>query len=340
MLNLAGATIPPWVDGRPFLGPGTTLEEVGRRDVSFGYADRMDEKYDLVRTVRKGKYHYMRNFQPHYSDGLQNNYRYKMLAYQEWREQFQDGKLSNAQSSFFRERPVELLFDCESDPWNVRNLAEDSAYAEVIEEMRDLLGKQLRLLPDLSFFPESYLVEHALKGVPSEFAQSQKVAIGRYVDIADLALAPFDEAEELLRLALVSADPMERYWGAMAAMAHRREDGAQRLAPVVRELLDGKIPVVRIRAAEFLGEIGSLDPQPIFTAVVNSTDNAMLALEALQAIVHFHDKADGSGRRYPADVDSLNPAAKSWEIEQRMSYLRGKTPRRVRADTSHRNRPG
>ncbi|MBI2479539.1 MAG: sulfatase-like hydrolase/transferase, partial [Planctomycetia bacterium] len=86
LLNLAGIDVPVAVDGRPFLGKGVSLDEVNRRDEAFGYADRFDEKYDLVRTLRKGKYEYVRSYQPFNFDGLQNNYRYKMLAYAEWRE--------------------------------------------------------------------------------------------------------------------------------------------------------------------------------------------------------------------------------------------------------------
>ena len=56
VLNLAGVEIPTAIDGKPFLGKGVTLEELNKRDQSFGYADRFDEKYDLVRTLRKGKF--------------------------------------------------------------------------------------------------------------------------------------------------------------------------------------------------------------------------------------------------------------------------------------------
>ena len=49
-------------------------------------ADRFDEKYDLVRTLRKGRFEYIRSYQPFNFDGLQNDYRYKMLAFTEWRE--------------------------------------------------------------------------------------------------------------------------------------------------------------------------------------------------------------------------------------------------------------
>ena len=86
-------------------------QEVNSRDTSFGHADRFDEKYDLVRTLRVGRYMYHRNFQGYYPDGLQNNYRYRMLAYS-WRTRSRrPSKLNAAQSQFFERRPAEQLFD-------------------------------------------------------------------------------------------------------------------------------------------------------------------------------------------------------------------------------------
>jgi arylsulfatase A-like enzyme len=115
VLNLAGVKVPDDIDGRPFLGTNTNVSEVESRDVSFGYADRFDEKCDLVRTLRKGKYEYVRSYQPFNFDGLHNNYRYIMLAYREWRDLYHKGKLDEVQSQFFRARPAESLFDIELD---------------------------------------------------------------------------------------------------------------------------------------------------------------------------------------------------------------------------------
>ena len=68
------------MDGEPFLGEGVHSKDLSKRDEVYCYADRFDEKYDLVRTVKKGKWKYIRNYQGFYPDGLQNNYRYRMLA--------------------------------------------------------------------------------------------------------------------------------------------------------------------------------------------------------------------------------------------------------------------
>ena len=84
VLSIAGIKVPKSVDGKPFLGKKLKKSKIERQNITFGYADRFDEKYDLVRSVRKGKFKYIRNYQPFNVDGLYNFYRYTMLAYKEW----------------------------------------------------------------------------------------------------------------------------------------------------------------------------------------------------------------------------------------------------------------
>jgi uncharacterized sulfatase len=316
-LQLAGVDIPGQVDGRPFLGKGISMKDVNARDESFGYADRFDEKYDLIRSIRKGRYQYIRNYQPYLPDGLQNNYRYKMLAYKEWRELFKAGKLTGPQLQFFQPKPVEALFDVEADPHEVNNLAGDTKYADVLAELRARLRQIVKDLPDLSFYPESYLVANAMEN-PVEFGQSHKTEIAKLVDTADLALLPYEKAEPQLQKALRSDDPMIRYWAAMACSSFGEE--AVDLANSVRSLLKDDCPVVRVRVAEFLGIIGEQNPQPLLTAIVNTTQDPVLATEALNSIVFFRDFFQD---RYPVERSDFHPVAKGGDIDDRLNYING-----------------
>jgi len=150
VLNLAGVEIPEQMDGKPFLGRDITLKSLANRDEAYSYADRFDEKYDLVRALQKGKYKYIRNFQPFNIDGLQNNYRYHMLAYREWRKLYEEGELNESQSRFFRPKPVEELYDLESDPYELVNLASDPEFSSQLEMMRKALNNKMLQMPDLS----------------------------------------------------------------------------------------------------------------------------------------------------------------------------------------------
>jgi arylsulfatase A-like enzyme len=317
VLNLAGVAVPEGVDGRPFLGGNVDREELNARDEVLGYADRMDEKYDMVRALRKGKYHYMRCFQPWLPDGLQNNYRYRSLAYAEWRSLNQQGRLEGASKAFFEPRPVEMLFDCEADPHNARNLAGDPAHAVTLAAMRQRLGEKLRGLPDLSFYPESHLAQVAM-GDPVAFGKAHASEIRKLADTADLALEGFAEARPKLEAALADPNQWVRYWAAMACTAPG--EPAAGLAPAVEALLQDPEPAVRLRAVEFLGRIGKINPQPALAALVNSTQDAIFATEVLNSVVWFRDHFGGA---YPAARADFNPRTHGADVDRRLDYLNG-----------------
>ncbi len=317
VLQLAGVDIPSQVDGRPFLGKGISIKEVNARDESFGYADRFDEKYDLIRSIRKGKYQYIRNYQPYLPDGLQNNYRYKMLAFTRWRELFKAGRLSGVQLQFFQAKAVEALYDVQADPHEVNNLAGDPKYADVLADLRSRLQKKVKSLPDLSFYPESYLTERALDDAV-RFGQQYKDEIAALVDTADLALLPYAQVRPRLKRALESDHPMIRYWGATACSSFGKE--AAELADDVKPLLKDDSLIVRVRAAEFLGLIGRIKPQPVLTNIVNTTPNPVLATEALNSVVWFRDFFED---RYPVNRADFRPLSKGGDVDDRLNYING-----------------
>jgi arylsulfatase A-like enzyme len=291
LLHLAGLKVPEGMDGQPFLGKDITRAEVERRDETFGYADRFDEKYDLVRTLRKGKYKYMRSYQPFNFDGLQNNYRYRMLAYQEWRELYRAGKLNPVQRQFFEPRAAEALYDLEADPYETKNLASDPAHAATLARLRKRLVEMVKGLPDLSFYPESYLVEKAFNN-PVKFGQSHQEEIARLVDIADLSLVSFTAARPRLEAALASKNPWERYWALIACSSHGKAaapliDRARALADRDPELL------VRVRAAEFLGLLGAADPRPTLLEVLRKSRSPVEVGLILNTVVLLRDGKPG-----------------------------------------------
>ena len=73
VLNLASIEIPQQMDGVPFLGKDVSTDNLEARDMTYSYADRFDEKYDMVRALRKGRYKYIRNYQPFNFNGFMNN---------------------------------------------------------------------------------------------------------------------------------------------------------------------------------------------------------------------------------------------------------------------------
>jgi len=286
LLELAGIELPVGIDGIPFLGEEVSAKELEQRDVTFGYADRFDEKYDLVRTARKGRMKYLRNYQPFNFHGLQNNYRYKCLAFQQWRDMYSRGELNEVQARFFEVREPEELYDLEKDPFETINLAGDTAYLDQLMDMRGLLTSWVKGMPDLSFFPENILLERAIEN-PVIFGQKHREEIAALVDVADLSLLPYDEAKDGVAEALSSEDPLMLYWGLItcSCFGERASDFYSR----AKELCDHPDLLVRTRAAEFLGLCRLLDPSDIIIRALEESEDAVEALLSFNSLVMLKD---------------------------------------------------
>lgn len=318
LLQLAGVEVPAGVDGRPFLGAGVAAAEVDGRDEAFGYADRFDEKYDLVRTLRKGRYEYVRNYQPFNFDGLQNNYRYIMLAYAEWRELYRAGKLNAVQRQFFERRDPEVLYDLAADPHETTNLAADPKYRSVLVDLRERLKSRVTSLPDLSLFPENYLVGQAFDN-PVAFGQTHREEISRLVEVADLSLIPFAEATSGIERALASDDPWQRYWGLIVCSCFAEQASAF-VAPAKRLAQDDPNLLVRTRAAEFLGLTGAADPRPIILQALAQSESGVETNLILNSLVLLRDGKPG----YAFEITGGNltrTGRNSPEVKRRLEYL-------------------
>ncbi|MEC8420937.1 MAG: sulfatase-like hydrolase/transferase [Verrucomicrobiota bacterium] len=316
ILNLAGIDVPASMDGKPFLGKGVKAKDLKERDEVYCYADRFDEKYDLVRTVRKGKWKYIRNYQGFYPDGLQNNYRYRMLAYEEWREMFFAGKLNDKQSQFFRPRPAEQLFDLSLDPHEVNNLSRNPDFENVLLELRSKLRKHLASKNDLSFFPESHMIENALAD-PLAFGNSKKGEIKALIEIADLALLPFVDAEAKINKILKSGSDWERYWACMVCSQFGEK--AKNLSSTLQSLTKEKNLMVRMRAIEALALVVRKDPMPGLIDISNQSNSRIEVLLAMNSIAFFRDHCG-----FDLNPKSFSISVPRGEFYRRLEYFNGK----------------
>lgn len=314
VLNLAGAGLPAHMDGKPFLGPDITAEQVNERDETFSYADRFDEKYDMVRALRKGDYKYIRNYHAYYPDALQNRYRYIQLAYPHWQELYEKGELNEIQRQFFEPRQPEALYDLASDPHETTNLAGDPAFAKILEDMRGRLRQRLRTMPDLGLFPESYLLENAVQD-PLSFSKENSNRVTRLLNVADLVMHPFEEVRKELEEALQADDPLERYWGLIACSVFGKKAGG--LASHAHDLVTDDYLPVRIRAAELLGIIEIGDPMPVLYAAVAAATNHADILLALNTITYLRDYLG-----YDVNLNRIHPRTVSDQIKWRLEHLK------------------
>ena len=250
VLSLAGIEIPRSIDGKPFLGKKLKKSKLEKQNTTFGYADRFDEKYDLVRSVRVGKYKYIRNYQPFNVDGLYNYYRYKMLAYKEWYKLFQDGKLNEVQGQFFKPRAPEALYNIEEDPHEIKNLAKDKNYIEILLDLRTKLNDHLVSINDLSFIPEPHLLENGLDDIVS-YSEKNKDLISRLIKISDLSLSDYKQVSSKIQDALNDINPWVRYWGLIvsSSFGSKALENKEQINSIFENDPEN---LVRMRAAEFM----------------------------------------------------------------------------------------
>ena len=288
MLSLAGIEPPAHFQGRAFLG----AHEAAPNDVIFGFSDRMDERYDLVRSVRDKRYVYARNFVIDRPYGQRLSYQMETPTTQVWLRLFQEGKLNEAQSAFWREKPSEELYDLENDPDLVNNLASSSEHAADRERLALALRNHLLRIRDLGFLPEGEMHRRAaaMGAVPWAYGQGG-YQVERVLAAAELASdrSAWDEAAaEHLRRLLGDPDSAVRAWAAMGLRARGEPAVRSALAELRAALRDASAPV-QIYAAEALGRFGEeADREPVVELLLASasiTENdffdALLALNAL-----------------------------------------------------------
>ena len=248
VLILAGINVPKQMDGSPFLG--------SKKEGHFmvGYGDRFDELYAFNRTIRKGKYRYVRNYQPYHSQSLFSFYRYKQLAFRKWKDLFVDNALSENQKRFFENFEPEELYDLEMDPYEQNNLIDSPEFQNIVVEMRTILNGYMEEKGDLGFFPETIILEEGINN-PEKWGRENKNRIRRFVDILQLELCDYSiENERDLYLALHSEDSVEKFWGLTVCACFGKE--ASTLKSRAYELLFDNRSFVRMRALTFLAILG------------------------------------------------------------------------------------
>jgi arylsulfatase A-like enzyme len=161
-LSLAGIEPPDYVDGRAFVGEFQSSEE---RRYIHAAADRFDRQYDTIRAVRDARFKYLRNYNPEQGYYLPLSYREQMPIMQELLRLRDLGQLNEAQAQWFRPvKPEQELFDTESDPHELVNLATDPAYAEKLSELSAELDNWLSGFDDKGMMPEPDFIREIWPG--------------------------------------------------------------------------------------------------------------------------------------------------------------------------------
>jgi arylsulfatase A-like enzyme len=137
-LAAAGIPIPSTMQAQNVLA-----DDYRPREAVFAARDRCDETVDRIRSVRTERFLYIRNFHPQRPHLQPNAYKDGKSIIQALRKLHEESVLDELTERllFSPTRPAEELYEWRSDRWQVRNLAGDPAYAEMLATLRARLKR-------------------------------------------------------------------------------------------------------------------------------------------------------------------------------------------------------
>jgi arylsulfatase A-like enzyme len=246
VLSLLGLEIPPHMQGTPFLGPGAGEP----RTHVYGARDRIDEAYDLARSVRSQDYLYIRNYMPHLSYNQPSWYSDQAEIRREIERLARAERLSGPQWDYAGPlRPREELYLVRDDPQQLKNLVYSDEHQNALSAMRRELTHWIRETRDVGFLPEAEVWARIGEGTPYAIARSDETYPQARITGAAALVGRGDALEDQTGL-LGDPEPAVRYWAAVGLRASERSSEESRDA--LRTALSDEAAVVRIAAAAAL----------------------------------------------------------------------------------------
>lgn len=293
VLSLADITIPDYIQGKAFLGK----QEQSPRDYAYSFRGRMDEVYDMSRSVRDKKYRYTANYMPHRIYGQYLGYLWRAPSIRSWQQACENGKCTAAQTAFWETKPPEELYDIVNDPHNINNLANDEKYGDVLSRMRKANFQWMKKSKDTGFIPEAEMIARAeKKGITIyELMQRKELPMDKIIETAQMAsLGQAENLPEIMNR-LEDSESTVRYWAATgcAILGEQALPAKDKLT----ELLHDPSPNVAIAAAEALYNLG--EKKKCVAALERALDNdqLMVRVHALNILLlQGEDARPASGK--------------------------------------------
>jgi uncharacterized sulfatase len=311
LLSLAGVKPPVWMQGFAFMGK----YEAPPQPYIYGFRGRMDERYDMVRSVRDQRYIYIRNYMPHLIYGQHVRYMFVTPTTQVWKRLYDEGKLTPEQAHFWQTKPPEELYDLEKDPDEVNNLADSPDHREILAQMRKAQKELALQTRDIGFLPEYEIHSRSEGTSPYDVGHDDRqYPMRKVMTAAEAASSLEPEALPELKKAFADSDSAVRYWAAMGILM-RGEPAVKEAKAELHEALGDPAPCARIAAAWALGQYGGpadLEKAlPVLLDFASYEENGVyLSLLALTAIDYLDERAASA-------IDTLKALPKNVKQQDR-----------------------
>jgi uncharacterized sulfatase len=183
-------------------------------------------------------------------------------------------------------KPFEELYDLQTDPHELKNLASEAEHAKTLARLRKLHLDWQRQTRDLGLMPEAEVYARSKGRTPYELGQDAKAFPREKLLAAAEALHEKEPLAKLLKL-LADDDAAVRWWAATGLGLR----GGERAEEALRKSLKDGSAVVRVAAADGLRGLGKIDAAlPVLVAAL-ADENPWVRHEAALAIDELGPKA-------------------------------------------------
>ena len=251
VLSIAGVKPPKHMQGKALYGKYAAKE---KRELNFALAANQLHHYMPVRAVSDGHIKYIRSYIPYRQFALRNYYQWGMPSNRAWDNLVLGGHNTNPDwAQTFEAHPAEMLFDLDTDPGELHNLADDPDYAETLLRMRQALSDHLRSTCDLGFFLPTSRTGHILY----DKVRQDKYPLEDLYHLVETAGTATAESLPELEAAIDSPLAEFRFWGTVGYAKLAREHRISVCPEKLLSLLDDDNPYIASEAAyaaAYLGE--------------------------------------------------------------------------------------
>jgi len=282
VLSLVGIAPPSHVQGRPLLGEfhGPAPSYI------FGGRNRMDSRYDLIRTATDTRFRYIRNYSPHRIYAQHNAFMFQARGYQDWEAEHLAERLNDVQERFWQRKPYEELYDFQTDPHEINDLAGDPAWQDKLQEMRVAMDEHMIAINDNGLIPEGCTLQGYINSRrPGAYPLPEIMALA--------ARAAQGQAEHLETLveALDFEHEVMRYWGAQGLLI-AGEKSMPFAARMKTALLNEQSVAVRISLAESLVNLtNDHDALRELGFILDTEDDGPFRMQAINALTYVGERA-------------------------------------------------
>jgi len=284
LLSLIGEKKPEQMLGRAFLGSQRVAP--AKDEVEFLYADRFDEIYGMRRGITNGRWKYIRRFTPHLAAAPYSYYQFGQEGWTDWEKRWKKGTLKPAFNTIWEpNQVVEELFDTQSDPWEIHNLATTPAHSSKLATMRKQLKKEMLHARDTGLIPEGMFTELVPANTPiANYWKSHPDELPTLIDLAFLASARDEKNLPIFVEKLNSPNALTRYWAAQGCLILGKK--APRSEAAIRKILNDQHSNTRVSAQQTLIALGHRqEGVQLLMKELTRKNNEFATLNVLNAII-------------------------------------------------------